>query len=221
MATNNSTKGNNVTTDSKKGATTMNNNVLSINLATAKEATIYKAIATALDNISTSAFEVGVYGAYLNGVEIPSYTTKGAKGVHVPACKHDTTSISNIVNNEYIVNKSRSTVSRMVGAVRRLTDDSAEVFNLFSTGQLPFTYDKIYLYYDNKEAMTANGIKSLKEAFEKSVRDLKDIVAKANTPTKDGEDTMVNFTYDGKKYSVKKSAMESFLKGCTIIKRGK
>ena len=120
-----------------------------------------------------------------------------------------------------IINKSRSTVSRMVGAVRRLTDDSKDAFNLFSTGKLPFTYDKIYLYYDNKEAMTANGITSLEKAFEKSVRDLKDMVKKATATTGDSDDTMVNFTYNKKTYSVKKSAMDSFLKGCVEIKRGK
>lgn len=188
---------------------------LKINLKTSNDKKLFETLGADLDSISSLGFEVGVIGYYLNGGTIPSYTTK--TGAHVPSMSRDGMSITDIVNHECINNKARSTVSRMVGAVRRLTDDKK--FDKFASGELPFTYDKIYLFYDNKDVMTKNGIKTLEDAFKKSVRDLKDIVSKDNNGGGSGSDTeeMVEFTYNRKKYNVKKSAMESFLKNCVKV----
>lgn len=210
-------------TDVSKEDKTMNKKevkevgTLKINLKTSNDKKLFETLGADLDSISSLGFEVGVIGYYLNGGTIPSYTTKS--GAHVPSMSRDGMSITDIVNHECISNKARSTVSRMVGAVRRLTEDKK--FNKFASGELPFTYDKIYLFYDNKDVMTKNGIKTLEDAFKKSVRDLKDIVSKdknggGSSDASDAEE-MVEFTYNRKKYNVKKSAMESFLKNCVKV----
>lgn len=207
-----------VNNDSKKGTNNMNN-ILDFNLATMKEATKYKKLTTALSNIQKNGFIVGVITASLNGVAIPSYTTKD--GVHVPKTQFDATSISDIARRPDMENFSRSTVSRMVGAVRRLTDDKG-AFEKFADGTYDFTYDKIYLYYDNKDVMNTNGIKSIDDAMLKSVTYLKELVKPNNgNGTKSDDAEMVNFTYNGKEYSVKKSDMDNFLKSCHPIKKGK
>lgn len=219
--------------ETKKGANTMENTkketkntnkekgIINTNLATVKRDALFKHLATALENIQTYALEVGVIASYLNGVTIPSYTTKN--GAYVPSMHGDKMSITDIVNHPNIEGYSRSTISRMVGAVRRLTNDNK--LQLFLTtdekNRLPFTYDKIYLYYDNIETMKNNNINSLEEAFKKSVRELKDIVnPSTDSSDKSDDEEMVNFTYNRKTYSVKKSAMDTFLKSCVEIKRG-
>ena len=203
-----------------KKTTATTNNVLDFNLATMKEATKYSKLATALANIEKYGFIAGVIAANLNGVEIPAYTMKD--GTHVAKTKIDATSISDIARRPDMEHFSRSTVSRMVGAVRRLTDDNG-AFEKFASGKYQFTYDKIYLYYDNKEVMAKNGIKSIDDAMAKSVRDLKELLnpSTGNSDSKGDDEEMVNFTYNKKTYSVKKSAMDTFLKGCKPIVRGR
>ena len=198
----------------KKNNEKKSGGVIGINLKTSNTEKLFKTLGADLDNISVLGFEVGVIGYYLNGGKIPSYTTKS--GAHVPSMERDGMKVTEIVDNDYISDKSRSTVSRMIGAVRRLTDDNK--FNKFASGELPFTYDKIYAFYDNKEVMEQNGIKTLEDAFKKSVRDLKDMIAKnKNGGNSSDTEEMVEFTYNRKKYNVKKSAMENFLKNCVKI----
>ena len=192
--------------------------VIKINLNTANDRVLFNNLATALSNIQDNAFEVGVISAYLNGVEIPSYINKN--GVKVSNHKRNSMSITDIANHKDIEGYSRSTISRMVGAVKLIIDNND--FEKFTTTdsvrRLSFTYDKIYSYYQNKDVMNKEGIKSIDDAFKKSVRDLKDIVSKdKNGGTDSDTEEMVEFTYNRKKYNVKKSAMENFLKNCVKI----
>jgi len=217
------TNGNQSINDKKEREVTVmtTNNIIDFNLGTMKEETKYKRLGEALGNIQKYGFIVGVIAAHLNGVTIPSYTMKD--GTHVETVKRDGIGVSEIVNNKHVEGYSRSTIDRMVGAVRRLTSDEG-AFEKFANGTYQFTYDKIYSYYDNKEAMAAAGIDSIDKAMDTSVRELKKIVKGENGGGGNGgttEDTEVQFTYEGKKYSVKKSAMDSFLKSCTPVRRGK
>ena len=208
--------------------TTNNAGVITFDISKINTATkCVNAISDLLDKSALTGFYIGVYGAYMNGVEIPAYYTK--KGDYVTACKlASTMSLKEASKLPALKHKDYTTLSRYVGAVKLVIE--AGDFGYFASGKLSFTYDKIYLYYNNKSAMESNQINSILDAFEISVASLKKLVKEYNAPADSDSDSapaddstsdsapvtavdsanndeMVEFVFNGKKYNAPKSAV--------------
>lgn len=222
--------GTNVTinNDSKKDEVRAmtNNSILTANFSNVSDVTIFKAISNCLKAIDKNGFMLGVYICYLNGVQIPAYNTN--KGVHVPACKRDSMSITDICNNEYVKGYSRSTISRYATAVKLIIANGD--FNKFIDGddvrRLSFTYDTVINYYQNKDVMNKNDIKSIDDALTKhSVRDIKELVKNGDSTTANKDDAVsdgnVKFTYNGNEYSISKAVMEVMLKSAVKLSKSR
>lgn len=202
-----------------------NNSILSTNFSNVSDVTIFKAIGNCLKTIDRNGFMLGVYICFLNGVEIPAYNTN--KGVHVPAFKRDGMTISDICNNEYVKGYSRSTISRYATAVKLIIANHD--FHKFIDGnddrRLTFTYDTVINYYQNKDIMSKNDIKSIDDALTKhSVRDIKELVKGGDSTTAKKDDTPdgnVKFTYNGNEYSISKVVMELMLKSAVKLSKSR
>ena len=220
------TKDNNKNNNSK-GEKTMEKlkGIITINLKNANNVKCFEYMRNDLETMSTKGFELGVIGYYLNGGNIPTYTTKNGVVVNVTRKSDgDTMTITDIANSEYLKDYDRSTISRMITAVKLIIENGD--FNKFATTdtvrRLTFTYDKVISFYNNKDVMRKNGVKSINDAFKKSVRDLREIVKPKNdvkTATKSDDKEQVIIEYNGKKYSVNRKALEAFLESsCPISK---
>lgn len=185
-------------------------NVSVMEASTNKE--VLNTIKSNLVSAENAAFKVATRCAWLLGVGIPAYDSK-------------------IVNKKALkpkevytaVNKSKATLSRWIKALKYIIDNG--LFNDFNAGKYPFSFDKIIMIFDNDlvtderdfatlMSMSVVAIESLYKGNDDDDDD-DDATDDATDDADDGETTddgeKVEFTFDGKTFTVNKSIFLDFI----------
>ena len=190
-----------------------------------------------LESIEKSAFNIALECAYTLGVTIPEYTdnmgnTHGKATIDKPIKRKDLLKL---------IGRSKQTLSRWITAINLIIE--SEYFNDFASGKLPFSYDKIIAILENKEifdgyvfadlmgltvdtleSMTAKKAEetaeeSIDDTAEESEESCEEIPEETNEETaEEYSDETTTITYNGKEYTVNKSAFEKWLTENATVK---
>lgn len=175
-----------------------------------------------MDEIQSNAFFIGLLLCWINGLEIPSYTSKsGATVANMVLTGTSKKSVEKVITEDLGLYSS-STLRKLYNTVKCILDNND--FEKFATAdgtkRLPFKYESIYTFYTHKDECKKAKIKNVTDACNTTVKKLREAVnggstSNVTTATANNED--VTFQYDGNTYSVKKEVWVKFLEGCTKI----
>jgi len=195
-------------------------------METYKAADLVDRLNKRLETIENSAFVIAVYGAYVVGKSIPC----GKSGGTVTISKDNRMKAKDFYAK---VNRSKATVSRWFQALDMIIE--AGYFDEFNEQRIPFSFDKVVIIFNHKDAFEGwDKLDTFKAYMSKSVAALaamaKDDEEAETTEASEAETTetteecatqeaakMATFTYDGKTYTCKESALAEFITNhCTM-----
>lgn len=190
-------------------------------------------------SVEKTTFNIALECAYALGKTIPAYVDLQGNEHGEATCSEPIGTQAKLVE---MVGRSKQTISRWIEAMNFILDNN--YFSLFANGSLPFSYDKIILICKNKEVFDGYVFADLM-AF--TVKQLEDFVAKKTKVEESAEETEevsekseevveevaeesaeeevaeesveeVTLSYNGKEYTVNKSAFEKWLAENAITK---
>lgn len=135
-----------------------------------------KSVKNRLETIENKAFNVAVLSAYATGTTIPAYNGKGEATVDKKMTQ---------ASFLKLVNRSKATLSRWIKGVNFIINDGK--FSDFAMGIIPFQFDKVIHYYENKEIFDKEEITLLFAITEMSLSDLEAIAPKKTKEKKEEE----------------------------------
>lgn len=222
------TTNNNTTTNNHKEENTMTNTTKSIINVTVNGMSAIETIdnvKSRLETVEKSAFNIALLCAYGTGVTIPEYTDN--KGV----IHGEATCDKPIKQGDYIklVGRSKATLSRWIKAITLVIENG--YFADFSSGEYPFSYDKIidiltheevfggYVFADlmNLSASTLETmVKEYNKPKEEEEEEEEETTTEEQTESTEKEEEQTEeetatLTYNGKEYIVNKADFEKWL----------
>ena len=199
---------------------TKNNSIINVTINGMSALEAIEDVKKRLESVEKSAFNIALECAYTLGITIPSYIDN--KGIeHGEAvCDKPIKKQADLLK---LIGRSKATLSRWIKAITLIIENG--YFAEFSSGSLPFSYDKIITILENKnkfegyiltdlmsmtvdtlEAMTV--VKKTEEPSEDNTDSETDSDSKEEEKTE--EETAV-LTYQGKNYTVNKAVFEKWL----------
>ena len=179
-----------------------------------------------LESIEKSAFNVALACAYSLGVTIPAYTDVQGNEHAEALCEKPIKTQAELLK---LIGRSKATLSRWIKAMNLIIENG--YFTEFSTGSLPFSYDKIICIFEHKDIFEGYVIADLMNF---TVDTLEDFVAKKAKSAEVEEETeevaeeevaeeteaeveevpaeeITTLIYNGKEYKVNKATFEKWL----------
>ena len=189
-----------------------------------------KDVAKRLEAQEKAVFNMAALGYYAlgKGDGIPAYKEVGAAVCDKP-----------LTAKEFytIVNRSKQTLSRWIIALELIIE--AGDFVEYASGLYPFSYDKIIVYYRNKDAfkdmtkadifaLSAKRLEEMAKAAEEDA-EATDAEAEAEATTEDGQDATEAeaetvtveygvFNYDGKEYRAPLADIQALVAKAELVK---
>ena len=215
--------------------TKTNNSIINvtINGLTVNEA--ITSVKARLADVEKSAFNIALLCTYSLGVTIPAYTDNKGNEHGDATCENPIKKQADLLK---LIGRSKATLSRWIKAMKLLIEKG--YFSDFANGSLPFSYDKIIAIFENEDAfkgyviadlmsMTVDSLEAMTVVKKDTDADTDadtdtDADADADTDADtdadadaDAEETTV-ISYNGKEYTVNKSAFEAWLAKNAIVK---
>ena len=158
------------------------NSIIKVTVNGMKTNDCVKYTRTSLETLEKSVFNIAIVSAYAVGVTIPAYTDSKGNEHGESTCEKP------MKRSDYLklVGRSKSTLSRWIGALQLVIDGG--YFTDFAMGTYPFSYDKIYIIFDEKNKdIFAEYV--LADLMNMSVDSLESLVAKPSADDDEDEET--------------------------------
>lgn len=208
---------------------TTNNSIINVtvNGMTVNEA--INSVKSRLETVEKSAFNIALLCAYSLGDTIPAYTDNKGMTHGEAICEKPIKKQADLLK---LIGRSKATLSRWIKAIRLIIEKG--YFTEFSSGTLPFSYDKVITILENEEAfkgyvlsdlmsMTVDSLEAMTEVSpetpeeeegEEEEKEFSDETSKeeeTEDETSEEEAELITLSYEGKEYTVNKLAFEKWL----------